>query len=43
VDEFERLAWVHDHRERLRVISARLGVDERLTRGLALMVPERLH
>ena len=24
------------------MISARLGVDERLTRGLALMVPERL-
>jgi hypothetical protein len=38
MDEYEFLEWIHDHRARLHEISARLGADERVTRGVALMV-----
>ena len=38
MDEHELLAWVHDHRGKLHDISVRLGADERMIQGLALMV-----
>jgi hypothetical protein len=37
-NEHELLAWVHDHRGKLHDISVRLGADERMIQGLALMV-----
>jgi hypothetical protein len=38
MDQHELIEWVHDHRDDLHAISARFGTDERVTRGLALMV-----
>jgi hypothetical protein len=36
--DHDLIEWVHDHREDLDAIAARFGTDERVTRGLALMV-----
>lgn len=38
MDQHEIIEWLHDHRGELREISSRFESDERVVRGLALMV-----
>jgi hypothetical protein len=38
MSDLDFIEWMHDHRDRLHEISTRYGMEDRVTRGVALMV-----